>query len=410
MIQLPYLTCELPGIGGRLREHLTDFQVQEIPLYEPSGQGTHVYFRVRKAGIPTPAAVGRVARYMGVKPMDIGFAGMKDAQAVTSQMMSLEHADERKLAAFRDSQMEILDISRHTNKLRTGHLAGNRFVIRIRDVGAHALPAAQAIADVLTRRGVPNYFGEQRFGARGDTGILGRALLRNDLDEFVKIFLGRSAPDDPPDCKAARDAFDAGFLDRALKCWPRHYSDQRRALSAFKKRRRAIAAVLAIDKRMKRLFVSAFQSEIFNAVLALRVGQLDRLQLGDLALKTDGGGVFLVEDLASEQARADRFEISPTGPVPGMRSRLAEGDPGLIERQVMEQFEVKLEDFDRVGALKISGSRRPLRFPPRELRLSPGEDRGGSYLELAFTAPPGCYATVVLREIMKADLPAEDEE
>ena len=401
-MEMPYLTGELAGIGGRIREGLEDFQVEEIPLYAACGEGTHVYFQVRKAGIPTPVAVERIARHMGVRPTDIGLAGLKDAHAVTTQMMSLEHADAEKLAAYRDSQMQVLSTARHTNKLRPGHLAGNRFLIRIRGAGEPQIAPAREILDVLVRRGVPNYFGHQRFGARSDTADLGKALIRSDLDEFLAIFLGRARPDDPPDCKAARDAFDAGFHNRALERWPRHYGDQRRALAAYKKRGKAWPAAAAIDKRMKRLFVSAFQSAVFNDVLARRIETIDRVLEGDLAKKTDTGGVFTVESAEAEQPRADRFEISPTGPIPGYRSSLADGLPGQIEREALERHGVQLEDFRRVGTLKLKGSRRPLRFQLQAPSLTAGRDEAGEFLALAFTAPSGCYATVVLREIMKS--------
>jgi tRNA pseudouridine13 synthase len=418
MIDVPYLTSGFPGVGGRIKEHVDDFRVEEIPLYLPCGRGTHAYFRVHKVGVPTPVAVNRIARHMGVRPMEIGVAGLKDSQAITSQMMSLEYADARRLAAFRDAAVRITDVSWHGNKLRIGHLAGNKFVIRIRGVGRAELPTARKVLDVLIRRGVPNFFGEQRFGSRGDTGTLGAAMVRGDLEEFVRLFLGRSLPDDPPDCRAARDAFDAGYFDRALQRWPRHYADQRRALTAYKRKGRAIAAVSAIDKRLKRLFVSAFQSEVFNDVLSRRLteaadgstGTFDQVFAGDLAQKTDTGGVFPVQDESVEQPRAERFEISPTGPIVGYRCNLAQGRPGQIERQALAERNVDLEAFGRMGALSAKGSRRALRFQIDQPALSAGTDGRGEFLELSLIAPPGCYATVVLREIMKTQAQAEEAE
>jgi tRNA pseudouridine13 synthase len=401
MFDLPYLTSQLPGIGGRIKESCEDFRVEEIPLYQPSGEGTHVYFRVTKKGLTTPAAIERIARHMGVRPHDIGVAGLKDAQAITSQMMSLEHADPVSLAACRDAQMQVQVVSRHTNKLRPGHLAANRFAIRMRGCGAAQLPAARAILDVLVRRGVPNYFGSQRFGARADTAALGEALVRGDLEEFIGLFLGRAQKEDPPDCKAARDAFDSGFYNRALERWPRHYGNERRALAAYKKKHDAARALGAIDKRMKRLYVSAFQSAIFNEVLTRRVQTIDKVFVGDLAQKTDTGGIFTVEDVSAELPRAESFQISPTGPVPGYRSSLAGGEPGQTEREALAKFRVDLEDFRRVGALKVKGTRRPLRFAMGQPALSAGSDDRGEYMQLEFTAPPGCYATVALGEIMK---------
>ena len=398
---MSYLTDDLPGIGGRIRETLQDFHVEEVPLYDPCGEGTHVYFRLVKAGIPTPAALERIARYMGVRPGEIGVAGLKDAQATTSQLMSLEHADAEKLKAYRDKQVKITGTWLHTNKLRPGHLSANRFGLAIRGVEPDSLPRAQAILDVLARRGAPNYFGPQRFGARGDTDRLGEALVRGDLDEFVAILLGRPRAEDPPDCKAARDAFDNDLFDRALKHWPRHYSNERRALSAYRKKRRAGPAVGAVDKRMKRLYVSALQSAVFNECLGRRIDEIDRMQIGDLAKKHDSGGVFTVEDLAAEQPRAEAFEISPTGPIVGYRASLAEGLPGQVEREILSARKLGPDDFRNLGPLKAKGSRRAFRFKPAEPSLTAERDESGEYLKLTFTAPSGCYATSVLREIMK---------
>jgi len=404
----PYLTADLPGIGGRIKESLDDFRVDELPLYEPCGEGSHVYFRIAKAGVPTPVAVERIARYMGVRPTDIGLAGLKDAQATTTQMLSLEHADPVKLAAYRDAQVQVTWTGRHGNKLRPGHLAGNRFAVRIRGAGQAQLAAAQAVLEVLKRRGVPNYFGPQRFGARGETAELGAALVRGDLAEFLAVYLGRSAPADPPDCRAARDAFDAGYLDRALQLWPRHYGNERRALSAWKRSSRPGPAIAAIDKRMRRLFVSAFQSRIFNDALARRLGDIDKVWEGDLAEKADNGAIFAVADAAAEQPRAERFEISPTGPIVGFRGKLAEGPMGQIEREVLAATNINQDDFRRVGTLKVKGGRRSLRFAMGSPTLSAGRDGRGEFLELAFTAPSGCYATVALREIMKVDSEASE--
>ena len=406
---LPYLTADLPGVGGRIKQHVDDFRVEEIPLYPASGQGTHIYFTVRKRGIPTPAAVARIAKHMQVRPAEIGFAGMKDAQAVTIQQMSLEHADPQKLAAFRDRQVEIISTARHTNKLRPGHLEANRFTIKIRNPSSDALGRAQEILDILIRRGAPNYFGTQRFGLRGDTAALGRALVTGDLEEFVAIVFGRPIDSDPPDCRAARAAFDRGDITAALAAWPRHFSHPRRALSAYRKAnasRRNSRTVAVVDKRMKRLYVSALQSAIFNDVLARRIETLDTVMPGDLAARGGGKAVFTVEEapeqLEIELARAAAFEISPTGPIPGYRSSLATDRPGRIERDALSARGVTTEDFRHVDRMKVKGARRALRFKPSDVDLAAGTDETGSHLLLKFTAPSGCYATVLLDEIIKS--------
>ncbi len=401
MSELPYLTSNLPGIGGDIKTRWDDFRVDEMPLYAASGEGTHLYFTIRKQGLPTPTAIDRIARHMHVKPTDIGMAGLKDAQAITTQRLSLEHADEQRLREFNDCQIEILDVSCHTNKLRPGHLAGNRFSIRIRGVNRSQLPAAQAVVDILKSRGVPNYFGHQRFGARGDTADLGRALIANDLQEFIELYLGRPMDDDPVDCKRARTAFDAGKMADARKAWPRHYANERKALAAYSKKLRPGPALGAIDKRMRRLYVSAFQSQLFNHILASRLDSIDKVMVGDMAEKCDSGGVFTVEDAAIEQPRAERFEISPTGPIVGYRVNLATGIPGEIEHAVIDASSVAAEDFRKIGSLKAKGGRRALRFAIDDCELSAGNDGSESFVELKFSAPSGCYATVVLREIMK---------
>lgn len=406
---LPYLTGDLPGTGGLIKQNTGDFCVEEIPLYPASGEGTHIYFIVRKRGIPTPAAVARIAKHMQVQPAEIGVAGLKDAQAVTTQQMSLEHADPKKLAAFRDRQIEILSTARHTNKLRPGHLEANRFTIKVRNPASDALGRAEAILDVLRRRGVPNYFGPQRFGLRNDSADLGRALVTEDLDEFVAILFGRPIESDPKDCYEARVAFDNGDIKGALAAWPKHFAHPRRALSAYKNAnasRKNDRAVYTVDKRMKRLYVSALQSAIFNDVLAGRIQTLDTVMPGDLAARTGGKAVFTVEEapeqLEAELARAAAFEISPTGPIPGYRSSIATGEPGQIETEALAARNIKAEDFRHVGRMKVKGARRALRFKISNLDITTATDEIGSHLLLKFTAPSGCYATVLLEELTKS--------
>jgi tRNA pseudouridine13 synthase len=405
---LPYLTTNLPGTGGLIKQNTRDFCVEEIPLYPACGEGTHIYFTVRKRGIPTPAAVARIAKYMNVEPSEIGFAGLKDAQAITTQQMSLEHADPKRLAALKDRQIEIVSTAKHTNKLRPGHLEANRFAVKIRQPNSGALDRAYAILDVLGKRGVPNYFGPQRFGLRNDTADLGRALVSGDLDEFVAILFGRPAEGDPKECYEARLAFDKGDIKGALASWPKHYAHPRRALSAYKnanKTRKNERAVYTVDKRMKRLYVSALQSAVFNDVLARRIETLDTVMPGDLAARTGGKAVFTVEEapeaLKAAQERAEAFEISPTGPIPGYRSSIATGEPGKIETDVMAERNIDTENFRHVGRMKVKGARRALRFKISNLEITKDTDDISTHLLLKFTAPSGCYATVLLDELTK---------
>ena len=167
--------------AGLIKADYTDFVVEEIPLYPADGAGTHTYFLVEKAGLTTMQAVAEIARALNVRRHEIGFAGQKDSHAVTRQWMSVEHVAPEHVAALRISRMKVLETTRHRNKLRLGHLKGNAFTVRVRQTEPERLAELQDALAELTRRGVPNWFGVQRFGYRGDTWTLGRALVRGRL-------------------------------------------------------------------------------------------------------------------------------------------------------------------------------------------------------------------------------------
>lgn len=399
---LPYLTVDVPGMGGELKQHLEDFVVDEVPLYEASGEGSHTYIHVKKWGIPTLMAVKKLSRALGINARDVGVPGMKDAQGVTTQWLSVEHCDPSRVWAFKDNQMEILEVSRHKNKLRTGHLRGNRFQIRVRGAAPGALKTAGSILGVLERRGVPNYFGVQRFGNRGDTGDLGLMLLSGDMPGFLSLFLGQATSQDTEAMRGARDAFDAGHLERALGLWPHHCESERRILSVLIKGGDDTRVLRAIDRRLSKLYVSAGQSQLFNEILARRVHEIDHVREGDLAQKMDSGGIFLVDEPLVEDSRAQSFEISPTGPLIGERCRMAEGVPGDIERDVLTRNGFPADGFTPDRLLEAPGARRSLRFRIQEVDVGEGADEHGDYLQLAFFAPSGAYATVVMRELMKS--------
>lgn len=401
-----FLTRDLPGIGGRIKVEYEDFLVEEIPLYEPSGVGEHTFFAIEKRGVPTMRAVEEIARALRVKSDRIGAAGLKDTHAVTRQILSVEGVPPERVLELDLPSIRVLWARRHTNKLRQGHLAGNRFVIRIRDVPEEALTQTRHILEVLERRGVPNYFGAQRFGRRGDTHLLGRALLRGDEEEFLRHFLGLPSPAEQPAVQEARRLFDAGDLLAALSAWPQRFHEERAVLSTLARggTNARARAVRSLSKRLRGFFISAFQSYLFNRVMVERMETLDRLFAGDVAFKHDSGGAFLVDDPAVEQPRTDRFEISPSGPMYGYRLLMAEGWPGEIERRVLEDEGVELESFKAVPGLRVKGARRPLRFPLRE--VASWYDQG---VVVAFTLPAGCYATNILAEIMKEDVGALED-
>lgn len=407
-MSLPYLTRDFPGIGGAIKQRPEDFFVQELPLYEPSGAGEHVYCEIQKTGLTTFEAIQRLANVLGVSTRDIGYAGMKDAQAVTRQLFSIQGTTEQAVMALQLPNMTVQWAARHGNKLRLGHLSGNRFAIRIRQIVATDVVKLKPVIDVLQRRGMPNYFGEQRFGRRSNNDLLGAALIRNDAEGLLKLLLGSPVPAlDDAQTLQARTAFDKHENEASMKLWPRRSGMERRILARLMKTHRPSAAVRAIDEKLRRLWVSALQSKLFNEVLARRIDTIDRLMDGDFAWKHDNGACFRVETAVAEQARCEAFEISPTGPLVGYRMSLPEGEPLAMEQEIFATHGLSPADFRQAGKHKVKGARRPLRVRPADLELSGGVDEHGQHITVAFTLPAGSFATIFLREVMKTDVDRE---
>ncbi len=296
---LPYISAHLPGLRGHLRTRPEDFQVEEIPAYAPSGQGEHTFVRITKRGLTSTEVRDRLAQLFGLSPHDIGMAGLKDRHAVATQTFSIprvdpEEAVKRIQAAYPD--LQVHHAARHTNKLKPGHLKGNRFRVVVRNPEPDdALERARAIAEYLRRVGVPNYYGPQRFGRYGDNAQRGLALLEGRL---------------------------------RLR-----------------------------DRWLRRFLLSALQAALFNAYLARRVqqGWFTQLLRGDIAKKADTGGLFIVENPDQEAPRYQRGEIHFTGPMYGYRLWRAEHEAGRLEEQVLQQHGLSWEAFRRV---RLRGTRR----------------------------------------------------
>ncbi len=400
---LPFFTVDLPGVGGQIKQFNEDFVVEEIPLYRPSGEGTHAYFAIEKQGLTTLAAIKQVANALGKPSREIGYAGLKDAHGITRQMFSVEHVDPQRVADLSFARIKVLSVSRHTNKLKLGHLAGNRFIIKTRDSAPSATPKAEAVLERLMARGVPNYFGPQRFGARGDNGQIGRAVLCEDYEKAIALILGRLGPFDHGRVRQARELFESGDLHAALSAWPPAFREQIRVCREMVRTggdaRRAWEAT---DRTLRKLYVSACQSELFNRVVAVRITGLHRLETGDLAYKHANGACFRVEDAAVEQPRCDAFEISPTGPLFGPRMTEPFGRPRDRELNVLADAGLTRGLNQSKHRDSPPGGRRPLRVPIGEPELDAGSDDRGAFLRLRFTLPAGAYATNVTREVCKA--------
>jgi tRNA pseudouridine13 synthase len=252
---------------------------------------------------------------------------------------------------------------------------------------------------------VPNYYGSQRFGNRGDTWEIGRAVLLGAFEDAAKIIAGRPGPDDEGEVLKARELFEAGHYRESFSAWPSGFSECKTLASKMDRFQDNYGrAVMGLDRKILGFYVSAYQSWLFNRVLEKRIEQFDHIEEGDLAWKHDSGAVFLVESKSKESPRAERFEISPTGPMFGHKMTWPKGAIAQLENRILEEENIKLDLFPRSGPLKCPGARRSLRFQPENTVTEAGEDEHGAFFLLRFSLPSGCYATTFLREIFKSEL------
>jgi tRNA pseudouridine13 synthase len=394
----PYLTAHIPGIGGTIKESPDDFLVEEIPSYLPCGTGEHCYLTIEKRGITTLEAISRIAAALKVPEREIGYAGMKDAVGITRQTISIQRITPEKALALELDGVRILSAERHSNKLKIGHLKGNRFRVVIRGVSGSAPQLVPALLEVLGRRGIPNYFGYQRYGAQGNSHLIGAAMLRRDWRACVDRLIGEPDAVRDEEWSAAIGAYRQGDPSEALRLFPRHCRSERDVLQRLVTRPGEYEkAFSAVHPRLKKMYLSALQSSMFDQAVARRIDLIDRLMDGDLAVKHVNGACFLVEDAAAEQGRADAFEISASGPMFGCRMKRPEGAAQVLEQEILELSGVALPLFDMPGGLRLEGERRPLRVPAGELSWSVSGDAA----TVEFTLPKGSYATSLIREITK---------
>jgi len=394
----PYLTARIPGTGGVLKESPDDFVVIEIPAYEPSGSGEHLYLTFEKRGITTLEAIRRIAGRLKVPERDVGYAGMKDAVGVTRQTISLQGTRAEDALALQLDGITACSAIRHTNKLKPGHLKGNRFLITVRGVTPAAEQSAAAILDVLLRRGVPNYFGFQRYGAQGNSHLIGGAMRGGDGRGAGDGLLGGPAAVREAEWSSAIAAYRQGDLAAAVRHMPRHCRTERDVLQRLSVRPDAWAkAFAAVHPRLKKLYLSAFQSFLFDKVVEMRLETIDRVVEGDLAWKHLNGACFLVEDAETEAPRAESFEISPSGPMFGSRMKQPAGTVLALEQRALEDAGLSPDAFAPGSGAGLEGERRPLRVPLGDAvcRVE------GDLLKLEFSLPRGSYATSVVREITK---------
>ena len=414
MIPSVYLTGDVPGTGGVLKERPEDFLVEEIPAYEPVGRGEHIYLMVQKTNIATMPMVNIIARHFGVPVHAVGYAGLKDKVAITRQLISV-HTPGKTATDFPSIQhpkITVLWADQHENKLRRGHLKGNRFSIRVRGVQPGKVTLAKRVLERLERSGVPNRLGEQRFGFALNNHLVGRAILLGD-DVAAVNFLLHPPGETRQTLDTQRALFREGKYAEAAALMPDTAETERAVMVALARGATPAKAIASIGHVQRQFLMSSLQSAIFNGLLDRRLlgGTFDKLLAGDLAFKHDNGAVFVVDDAVLADpvtaGRLERIEISPSGAMWGAAMPQVTGASAPLEAAALAEFGIKPEDFEafekRTGE-QVKGERRPLRVPVAYPDYEGGSDEFGPYVRCAFELPPGSFATVVMREVMKPEL------
>jgi tRNA pseudouridine13 synthase len=343
------VTSDLQPIGGRIGSALEDFRVDEIPAYSPAGQGDHRYVRMEKRGLSTPELVSLVARAAQIPERDIGTAGLKDKHAVTTQWLSLPKRCRPSDAWQLPESVRILEESYHSNKLRTGHLHGNHFAIRLVEISPETPSRLLPLVERL-RLGVLNAFAEQRFGRDGQNI---RAAL-----EWLK---------DPRQLRGPKARF------------------------------------------LSKLYPSVIQSELFNRYLTQRLAAgLKQLLAGEIVRLEGSGASFVVEDLPAEQRRFESGELHPQGPMFGPKMRPAKDEALALEKRVEAELLLEAEQLEQLFT-HAPGTRRDVMLRPLDLTavIESAENPTSAEamkpsVHLSFSLPAGSYATHLIRELTHA--------
>ncbi len=296
-----------PSVSGVIRSNPEDFQVDEVLGFDLTGEGEHVCLHIRKRNSNTAFVAKQIAKLAGVKNMDVSYAGLKDRNAVTTQWFSIyiSNKPEPDWTQLNNEEVEVLEVKRHNRKLRRGALQGNRFTLVVRELeGDVAL--LEARFNLINQYGVPNYFGEQRFG------------------------------------------HDHGNLEKARGMFAGEFKVKNR------------------DKRS--IYLSAARSEIFNQVLNQRVADNTWRQAvdGDVMMLNGSSSVFATEKVDEEiTRRIAENDILPTGVLWGRGSLATQAAAAEIEHAVSERYPLFCEGLEKAG---MNQERRALRLQVKDLQ------------------------------------------
>jgi len=424
------------GIGGKIRSELEDFIVEEVLLdgskasVQPrkdackvSGRGRYLICILIKKGWDTLTVIEKIARQIGISPDMINFAGIKDAQALTAQYLSIGATPPKKIKiSLKD--VYLIPIRFSEEKISTRILMGNQFNITVRSILHSPSETHRMISEtwreISNLGGVPNFFGHQRFGTiRPITHMVGRLIVKERFEEAAMLFLSESSLREDPNARDAREYLrETRDFRSALKMFPRSLIYERLMLRYLSKYPRDfLGAFRRLPIKLRRLFVQAYQSYLFNEFLSERMKRgipLNRLQKGDYAVKIGAKGLptdrFTMvegESLHSISSKVKKETMALALPVIGFGQQPSSGIQGEIEREILEQEGVQPQDFriEKMLESSVRGGLRKAVASVMNLSFKTRSIDDETMAEFRFMLHKGSYATVVLREFMKPEDP-----
>ena len=335
-----------------------DFVVEEIPLYPFSGEGEHLILKVRKKNLTTWQLLQKFSDHLGIKRRDIGYAGLKDKNALTIQYLSIPAIYENKIDSLDIDGVKILETTRHSNKLRIGHLKGNRFTLRLKKVLGLQLEMIESVLKWIEQNGMPNYFGSQRFGQKGDNWSEGKRLLEGDL----KI----------------RDKKMHNFLIGSY---------QSHLFNAHLSKRIELSSLLESFGEAEVEKLMGLEPNALNGAKAQP--HFFKLLQGDAMMHYPHGKLFYADSVTLESERFLQRDVAPTGLLPGKKATLAKA----VARELEQHFD------EPIPAL---GVRRYMWVWPENIETTYNEKE--AQLILSFTLPRGSYATVLIDFLKGKDI------
>jgi len=403
------------GIGGKIKKEPEDFIVEEASIYPPPSEGRYIIARIKAKNWEMNRLVEKLASNLKISTNAIGYAGIKDKRAITVQLMSFPVEMER-LKNVRIPNVEIDILYKSSKPIYSGKLLGNWFHIIVRDVKATHEEVQDIMEEIEKLSIIPNFFGVQRFGVtRPITHIVGKYILKNEMEKAIMTYVAKPVEgEDDESYRARKFLEETGDFEEALKIYPKKLVFERRIIEylashpgEWKK------ALMKLPKNLVRIFLHAYQSYLFNRILSRRIKKglpIHEAVEGDIVIpwekemviQSKEGIMVNKQNIEKINKQIKRWKCFPSAAIYGYELLRAGGEMGEIEKEVAEEEGIKEEEFKmpHMPEFACRGMRRIIVAPLKNIKW----DFDGENLYLSFFLPKGCYATSLLREIMKADI------